>query len=169
MFFHLKQPDGVAGFFLAIGTLGNSTTVEIRKTLIEKHIMSVGGRDYDIDYHHYRGRRLLTPKEECPNSIAYRIYYDFCIEEFWHYDDIERYGTDIYKRPEFISNLIKMSPKAKNLDAFWRAKSKPYKVFLYATLDPIHKFTFDLENNYDIYTEDKQRIKKDRMLCMVVD
>ncbi len=136
---------------------------------IENRIMYVNGRDYDVDYDHYRGRRLLTPKEECLDSIAHRIYCDFCIDGFWDNDDIEGYGTDIHERPEFISKLIKMSSKAKNLDAFWRAKSKPYKVFFYTTLDQIHKFTFDLEKNYDPYTEDEQGIIKDWMLCMAVD
>lgn len=136
---------------------------------IENRIMYVNGRDYDVDYDHYRGRRLLTPQEECLGSISHRIYYDFCIDGFWNNDDIEGYGTDIHERPEFISKLIKVSPKAKSLDAFWRAKSKPYKVFFYATLDQIHKFTFDLEKNNDPYTEDEQAIIKDWMLSMAVD
>ena len=136
---------------------------------IENRIMNVNGRNYDVDYDYYRGHMLLTSKEECLDSIARRIYYDFCIDGFWHNDDIERYGTDIHKRPEFISKLIELSPKARNLDAFWRAKSKPYKVFFYATLDQIHKFTFDLEKNYDPYTEDEQGIIKDWMLNMAVN
>lgn len=112
---------------------------------IENCIMNVNGRDYDVDYDHYRGRRLITFEEKYLDSIAHRIYYDFCIDGFWNNDDIEGYGTDIHERPEFISKLIKMSPKAKSLDTFWRVKSKPYKVFFYATLDQIHKFTFNLE------------------------
>ena len=62
-----------------------------------------------------------------------------------------------------------MSPKAKRLDAFWRSKSTPYKVFFYATVDQIHKFTFDLEKNYDPYTESEQETIKNWMLRMAID
>lgn len=136
---------------------------------IENRIMCVNGRDFDIDYEHYRGRRFLTPEEKRLDSIAHRIYYDFCVDGFWANDDIEGYGTDIHERPEFISKLIKISPKAKCLDDFWRDKSNPYKIFFYATLDQIHKFTFDLEKNFDPYTEDEQEAIKNWMLRKAID
>jgi len=136
---------------------------------VENRIMCVSGKTFDIDYEHYRGRRLITPEEKWLESISHRVYYDFCVDGFWTNDDIEGYGTDIHKRPEFISKLIKMSPKAECLDAFWRAKSKPYKIFFYATVDQIHKFTFGLEKNYDPYTEDEQEAVKNWMLRMALD
>lgn len=136
---------------------------------IENRTMHVSGRTFDIDYEHYKGLSFLTPEEEYLDSIAHRIYYDFCVDGFWANDDIEGYGTDIHERPEFISKLIKMSPKAKRLDAFWRSKSKPYKIFFYATVDQIHKFTFGLEKNYDPYTESEQEVIKNWMLCMALD
>ena len=136
---------------------------------IENRIMCVSGRTFDIDYEHYRARRLITPEEKCLNFIAHRIYYDFCVNGFWANDNIEGYGTDIHKRPEFISKLIKMSPKAERLDAFWKAKSKPYKIFFYATLDQIHKFTFGLEKNYNPYTAEEQEKVKNWMLSMALD
>ena len=136
---------------------------------IANRIMYVSGKGFDIDYEHYRGRSFLTPEEECLDSIAHRIYYDFCVDGFWANDDIEGYGTDIHERPEFISKLVKMSPKAKLLDTFWRSKSKPYKIFFYATIDQIHKFTFGLEKNYDPYTEEEQESIKKWMLRMALD
>ena len=136
---------------------------------IENRIMCVNGRTFDIDYEHYRGRCLFTPEEKHLDAIAHRIYYDFCVDGFWVNDDIEGYGTDIHERPEFISKLIKMSPKAKRLDAFWRSKSKPYKIIFYATLEQIHKFTFGLEKNYDPYTENEQETIKKWMLRMALD
>lgn len=136
---------------------------------IENRIMCVNGRTFDIDYEHYKGRRFLTPEEKLLESIAHRIYYDFCVDGFWANDDIEGYGTDIHERPEFISKLIKMSPKAKRLDAFWRSKSKPYKIIFYATLEQIHKFTFGLEKNYEPYTENEQETIKNWMLRMALD
>lgn len=135
---------------------------------IENRIMCVNGRLFDIDYEHYRGRHLLSPEEERLDSIAHRIYYDFCVDGFWVNDDIEGYGTDIHERPEFISKLIRMSPKAEQLDAFWRSKSKPYKIIFYATVDQIHKFTFGLEKNYDPYTKDEEETIKNWMLCMAL-
>ncbi len=51
-----------------------------------------------------------------------------------------------------------------SLDAYWRSKSKPYKIFFYATLDQIHKFTFGLEKNTDAYNEDEQKAVKRWMM-----
>lgn len=136
---------------------------------IENRIMYVGGKSFDIDYEHYRGRRFLAPEEKCLDSIAHRIYYDFCVDGFWANDNIEGYGTDIHKRPEFILKLIKLSPSAKHLDDFWRSKSTAYKVFFYATAAQIHKFTFGLEKNDDPYTEDEQAAIRNWMLRMAVD
>lgn len=135
---------------------------------IENRTMCVNGRPFDIDYDHYKGRRLLSPIEEQLDSIAHRIYYDYCVDGFWANDNIEGYGTDIHERPEFILTLIKMSSKAKQLDAFWRRESKPYKVFFYAIVDQIHKFTFGLDKNYDPYTEDEQKTIKNWMLSMAL-
>ena len=136
---------------------------------IENRLMCINGRDFNIDYEYYRGCRFLSPEEKRLESIAHRIYYDFCVDGFWANDNIEGYGTDIHERPEFISTLIKMSPKAKRLDAFWRAKSKPYKIFFFATVDQIHKFTFGLEKNYDHYTEDEQEAIRKWMLRKAID
>lgn len=136
---------------------------------IEKRLMRVNRRTFDIDYELYRGRISLTPEEKYLHSIAHRIYYDFCLDGFWVNNDIEGYGSDIHERPEFLSTLINISPKAKSLDSFWRAKSKPYKVFFFATLDQIHKFTFDLEKNYDPYTEHEQEAVKKWMLKKAVE
>lgn len=131
---------------------------------IKNCLMCVNGRHVNIDYEYYRGCRFLSPEEKRLESIAHRIYYDFCVDGFFANDNVEGYGTDIHKRPEFIAKLIKMSPKAKSLDAFWRAKSKPYKIFFFATVDQIHKFTFGLEKNYDPYTEDEKEAIKNWML-----
>lgn len=136
---------------------------------IENRLMCINGRGFNIDYEYYRGCRFLSPEEKRLESIAHRIYYDFCVDGFWENDNVEGYGTDIHERPEFISTLIKMSPKAKRLDDFWRAKSKPYKIFFFATVDQIHKFTFDLEKNYDPYTEDEKEVIKNWMLRRAID
>lgn len=135
---------------------------------IENRIMHMSGREFNIDYEYYRGRNLDTHEEKQLDSIAHRIYYDFCVDGFWTNDNIEGYGTNIHERPEFISKLIRMSPQAESLDSFWRDNSKPYKVFFYATLDQIHKFTFDLENNCDPYTEQEQDSIKKWMLRMAI-
>ena len=107
--------------------------------------------------------------EKILDTIAYRIYYDFCVNGFWFNDNIEQYGTNIHERPEFILDLIKLSHKAESLDAFWKSKSEPYKIFFYATLEQIHKFTFDLEKNSDIYTDEEQESVKRWMLAMAIN
>lgn len=85
-------------------------------------------------------------------------------------DYIESYGTDIHKRPEFIRTLIDLSDEAQKLDAYWKAKSKPYKVVFYATAEQIHKFTFgELNRNSLPYTEYEQNVIKKWMLINAVD
>ena len=131
---------------------------------IENCLMYINGQRFDIDFENFRRKILLSPKEELLDPIAHRIYYDFCLDGYWASDNVEGYGTDIHKRPEFISKLIKIPPKANSLDAYWRSKSKPYKIFFYATLDQIHKFTFGLEKNTDAYNEDEQKAVKRWMM-----
>ena len=85
----------------------------------------------------------ITETDEKLKSVAHRVFYDFCVDGFMYNDYIESYGTDIHKRPEFIRTLIDLSDEAQKLDAYWKAKSKPYKVVFYATAEQIHKFTFN--------------------------
>ncbi len=136
---------------------------------IKKRLMYVDGKCFNIDYEHYRKCRVFTSEEKQLEAISHRIYYDFCVDGFWANEHIEGYGTDIHKRPEFISKLIELSPKAKKLDAFWRDKSKPYKIFFFATADQIQKFTFDLKKDCNPYTKDEQESIKDWMLRKAID
>ena len=136
---------------------------------IEKRVMLVNGIFFNIDYENYRGQSFLTPEEECLNAIAHRVYYDFCIDGFWVDDNVEGYGTNIHERPEFISTLTKLSPKVEQLENSWKNKSKPYKVFFYATVEQIQKSTFNLETNYDPYTEVEEDIIKNWMVSMALD
>lgn len=136
---------------------------------VHNSILNVDGRKYDINYEHYRTRTSLSTIEECLSSIAHRVYYDFCVNGFWVNDNIQRYGTHIHERPEFISKLITISPKARRLDDFWRTRSKPYKVFFFATLEQIHKFTFDLEKNDEPYNDEEQKKVKQWMLRMAIN
>lgn len=51
--------------------------------------------------------------------------------------------------------LVNFSPELKKLDDYWREHSTSctsYKIFFYATLDQIHKFTFDIKENTNPYT-----------------
>lgn len=136
---------------------------------IENRMMLVDDTGINIDYEIYRGRQLGTIEEKQLEAVAHRVCYDYCVDGFFTSDDVRRYGTDIHERPEFISKLIKISPEAEKLDKYWRTNSKPYKVFFFATLNQIHKFTFDLENNYLPYSEyEKEQIKR-WMLGWAVD
>lgn len=136
---------------------------------IENRAMLVDGDRFNIDYDFYRNRQLRTPEEKLLENIAHRVCYDFCVDGFLTSDDVKRYGTDIDKRPEFILKLIKVSPKVKELDEFWRSNSKPYKVYFYVTADQIHKFTFNLNNNYLPYSAYEQEQMKRWMLGWAVD
>ena len=136
---------------------------------IQERTMFIDGQKYDIDYGHCYGGRMRSPVEGELESVAHRIYYDFCVDGFMYNDHVEAYGTNIHKRPEFITTLINLSSEAQKLDSFWSAKSKPYKIYFYATADQIHKFTFDLEKNYYPYTLPEQSALKKWMLLTAVD
>lgn len=135
---------------------------------IEDCEMQIDGKKFNIDYKYYRGRNL-SGEEKKLEDIAYRIYYDFCIDGFWMSRDVREYGTDIHKRPEFLCKLTELSPKAERLDEYWKSNSKPYKVLFYANADQIHKFTFDLDENNEPYTDDEREMIKKWMLRMAVD
>lgn len=122
---------------------------------IENCKMFYKDKVYNIDYDYYKNLISKSPIEEKLDSIAHRIYYDFCINGFMANDEIEAYGTEIHKRPEFIYTLSKLIPEVKRLDNFWKSKSEPYKVVFYATIDQIHKFNFDLEKNSNEFTEEE--------------
>ena len=136
---------------------------------IENRIMLIDGKEYNVDYDYYRNLRVRNLTEKRLESVAHRLYYDFCVDGFFANDRIEDYGTRIHERPEFINTLIELSPKADRLDAFWSAKSTPYKIVFYATADQIHKFTFNLDKNYEPYTELEQDAIKKWMLINAVD
>ena len=126
---------------------------------IEKRTMSIGNTIYNIDFDYYCNCRIKSSFDEKLKSVAHRVFYDFCVDGFMYNDYIESYGTDIHKRPEFIRTLIDLSDEAQKLDAYWKAKSKPYKVVFYATAEQIHKFTFgELNRNSLPYTEYEQNV-----------
>lgn len=137
---------------------------------IDNCILYINDNAYNIDYDYYRDQWRKTDLEKILDFIAHRIYYDFCVNGFFFNDNVADYGTDIHKRPEFIDKLIELSPKVRKLDAFWRAKSTPYKVFFYATVNQIHKFSFDdLPNNFEPYSESELTHIKKWMLRNAID
>lgn len=136
---------------------------------VENRVMVIDGIEYNIDYDYYRNNPIRSTEEAHLKSVAHRLYYDHCIDGFFVNDRIEDYGTRIHERPEFIHTLIELSPNTEKLDAFWSAKSAPYKVVFFATVDQIHKFTFDLEKNYCPYTEYEQDQIKKWMLTNAVE
>ena len=137
---------------------------------IDNCILYINDNAYNIDYNYYRDKWRKTDLEKILDFIAYRIYYDFCVDGFFFNDNVTDYGTDIHKRPEFIDKLIKLSPKVRKLDAFWRAKSTPYKVIFFANVNQIHKFTFDdLPKNYESYSENEITYIKNWMLRNAID
>lgn len=136
---------------------------------IDNRIMRINEKSFDIDYDHYRSRICLTSEEECLESIAHRVCYDFCVDGFLVNDDIEGYGTKVHERPEFLIHLARISSGANQLELFWRKESRPYKVFFYATLEQIQKFTFDLEKNRAPYTKNEQEAVKAWMLRLALN
>lgn len=118
---------------------------------IEKRKLFHGTKEYDIDYDKYRNEYFLGPDEKKLRNIGHRIYYDYCVNGFLLNDDVENYGTDIHKRPEFFNRLTDMFPEAKKVEQFWKSKAVSYRVDFYATIDQIHTFNYGVE--YDKISE----------------
>lgn len=55
----------------------------------------------------------------------------------------KNYGTDIYKRLEFLKDLAAVFPRAEKLEKAWISQSKAYRIDFYATMDKIASFTFE--------------------------
>lgn len=105
----------------------------------ENRILICNGKEYDIDYEKYCGCHFLSGLDEELDRIAHRVYYDYCVNGFLLNDDVLNYRTSIHERPEFLMTLVELSPKAKELDEYWRNHSKSYVVNFYATIEQVHK------------------------------
>lgn len=128
---------------------------------IENKILSCNGKNYDIDYEKYCGHNFLSELDEQLNRIAHRVYYDYCVNGFLFNDNVKDYGTDIHERPEFLMTLVGLSPKAEELEKFWRSHSKSYVVNFYVTLEQVHRFNFELDERRDLPYEDWNELDDD--------
>ena len=122
---------------------------------IDKQLMVYKGEEYSIDYDWYKRNSPLTSFGEHLKAIAHRIYYDYCINGFLFNDDILSYGTYIHTRPEFMMKLSSTFPELEAMESEWASRSKSYKVNFYATIDQIHRFTFDLNETQEELTSDE--------------
>ena len=141
---------------------------------IPNKLVRYKGNSYDIDYEKYKGYHLLTGIDEKLDRVAYRVYYDFCVNGFMANDNIFDYGTDIHERPEFLMTLGELFPQVEKVESFWRAKSKSYRVDFYATVGQVHRFNFELDEYRDppyedwFDLDDDMRLKK-WMLSHAID
>ncbi|WP_171309597.1 hypothetical protein [Enterococcus cecorum] len=141
---------------------------------IKSKTLECDGMIYDIDYEKYRYSHFLSETDKKLSNIAHRVYYDFCINGFLANDDVLNYGTDIHERPEFLMTLAKLFPQASKLESYWRNKSKSYKVDFWVTVDQVHRFNFELDEDrdppYEGWTElnDELKLKK-WMLSHAID
>ena len=95
---------------------------------IQEKTVNCNGKVYDIDYEQYCGRSSLSETEKKLRDIAYRVYYDFCVNGFLLNDNVYDYGTDIHERPEFLMTLGHLFPEAKNWMVFGEANRKAIKL-----------------------------------------
>lgn len=133
---------------------------------IENRILNCNGKCYNIDYDRYHNKHFFNEIDKRLDSIAHRVYYDFCVNGFLLNDNISNYGTNIHERPEFLMTLIELSDEVRKLDEYWRKHSRGYIVNFYVTLDQISRFNFDLDEwrdpPYDGWDglDDDMKIKK---------
>ena len=123
---------------------------------IQNKTVSYHRNIYNIDYEKYRHRHFLTGLDEALSHIAYRVYYDFCVNGFMVNDNIYDYGTDIHERPEFLLTLGKVFPQVQKLDEFWRRTAKSYRIDFFVTVNQVHRFNFELDEFRDPPFEDWQ-------------
>lgn len=136
---------------------------------IIRRVLIVNGIEYNIDYDYYAHNRARTFYDKRLESIAHRVYYDLCVDGFMANDNIRDYGVDLCKRPEFIYTLAQFVPKVKELETYWTAMSKAYKVEFYATYDQINNITFNVDR-YCCENIEEQFVKvKKWMLINAVD
>ena len=80
---------------------------------VDSRIMRIGEVEYNVDYDYHRECGAHTKTDSALECIAHRLYYDYCVDGFFSNDNVESYGTEIHKRPEFLIKLISLSPSAK--------------------------------------------------------
>lgn len=124
---------------------------------------------YNVDYEYYRNLRCKSQQEKQLDSIAHRIYYDFCVNGFLLNDNVKRYGTDIHERPEFLHTLCDFSSQGRKVDLYWRNHSQSYVVTFYATVDQVHRFNFNLDETVEELTDDDLIHIERWMLSLAID
>lgn len=126
---------------------------------LPERTMLYQGKQICIDYDRLRGHSS-NDYEECVESVAHRIYYDYCINGFFCCDDISGYGTNIDKRPEFILKLVHLFPELKIIESEWMNGSRGYKVAFYVWLDQIAQFTFPIDEPDYVPCNDFQELNE---------
>lgn len=141
---------------------------------ISNRTVSYNGTNFDIDYEKYRHRHILTRLDEKLKRVAYRVYYDFCVNGFIVNDNVYNYGTYIHERPEFLMTLGELLPQVQKVESCWRSKAKSYRIDFFATVDQVHRFNFELDEFRDppyegwIDLDDEMKLKK-WMLSHAID
>ena len=131
---------------------------------IENRILHYNDEKYDIDYEKYRNRHFLSGLDEKLNTIAHRVYQDYCENGVLLNDDVLNYGTSIHERPEFFMTLVELSSEAEKLDEYWRNHSKSFVVNFYATIEQVHRFNFELDEWKDPPYEDWNKLDDEMKL-----
>jgi len=122
---------------------------------VERRLLFYKGKEYNVDYDWYKRNDYSMPPEKYLKPIAHRVYYDYCVNGFMMNDDVFSYGTDIHKRPEFLMKLSAAFPELKKIEDEWAERSKGFKVNFYATIDQVHRFSFDLDETEEELTDEE--------------
>ena len=136
---------------------------------VKNRTMICGGKFFNVDYEYYRNLRFKSPQDKQLDSIAHRVYYDFCVNGFLLNDNVKSYGTDIHERPEFLHTLCDFTSKGRDIDLYWRNNSKSYVVTFYATIDQVHRFNFRLDERPGTFKYEEMQQIKQWMLSLAVD
>lgn len=122
---------------------------------VESRIISVNGKEiFDSSY---KCRHIETDPE-IVRKIVRKIYEDYQINGYFYKNNRSR---NIYRRPEFIMNVSKLTPFLSNIETYWIENSKGYIVTYLADFKQFQLFTFDVDDSYDYdINETMVRIKK---------
>lgn len=131
---------------------------------IEHRQVNFQGKPYNIDYEKYRNHHSLREIDIKLGRVAHRVFYDFCVNGFMANDDVCSYGTNIHERPEFLMTLGDLFPQVHKVESYWRRKAKSYRVDFFATVDQVHRFTFELDEKIDPPYNDRFDLDDDMKL-----
>ncbi|NBI05752.1 hypothetical protein [Senegalia massiliensis] len=127
---------------------------------IDKRIMKVGNKSYDVSYNTNSNKSFLDRRslEGRLNSIGHKLYYDNQLSAFLTMEGDKEYGGNVHLRPEFLLNVSSICKL--NLENEWAKRAKAYVLEFEEKFENFEWFTF--YNTKEDYNEDVSKMIEHR-------